>query len=195
MLIQLMADSDMERIWIMVKRIMDMADMDKSKNIPDMLCFKTLWALCCFEWAGYYTLMMLFYSLKILLEYISDRLVSRRNLSLDFGTFLTHHWKLEDPRTHNVSRSPNNQTADQGIPQGLLGRWAGGYIGLLGSQEYIVNINRRCYGCKRLFGPVLCIFANSYPQCEKMSTICFYKFIQAAISEHPKRQICFGICQ
>ena len=134
---------------------MDMADMDKSKNIPDMLCFKTLWALCCFEWAGYYTLMMLFYLLKILLEYISDRLVSRRNLSLDFGTFLTHHWKLEDPRTHNVSRSPNNQTADQGIPQGLLGRWAGGYIGLLGSHEYIVNINRRCYGCKRLFWRVL----------------------------------------
>ena len=154
---------------------MDMADMDKSKNIPDMLCFKTLWALCCFEWAGYYTLMMLFYSLKILLEYISDRIVSRRNLSLDFGTFLTHHWKLEDPRTFNVSRYPTNQTADQGIPQGLLGRWAGGYIGLLGSQEYIVNINRRCYGCKRLFWPVLCIFAKSYPQCEKMSTICLYK--------------------
>ena len=169
--------------------------MDKSKNIPDMLCFKTLWALCCFEWAGYYTLMMLFYSLKILLEYISDRLVSRRNLSLDFGTFLTHHWKLEDPPTFNVSRSPNNQTADQGIPQGLLGRWAGGYIGLLGSHEYIVNINRRCYGCERWFWPVLCIFAESYPQCEKMSTICFYKFIQAAIWEHPKRQVCFGICQ
>ena len=140
-------------------------------------------------------LMMLFYSLKILLEYISDRLVSCRNLSLDFGTFLTHHSTLEDPRTYNVSRNPTNQTADQGIPQGLLGRWAGGYIELLGSHEYIVNINRRCYGCKRWFWPVLCIFAESYPQCEKMSTICFYKFIQAAIWEHPKRQICFGICQ
>ena len=110
---------------------------------------------------------MLFYSLKILLEYISDRLISCWNLSLDFGTFLTHHWKLEDPRTFNVSRYPTNQTADQGIPQGLLGRWAGGYIGLLGSREYIVNINRRCYGCKRLFWLVLCIFAESYPQCEK----------------------------
>ena len=88
-------------------------------------------------------------------------------------------WNLFAPSletsTHNVSRSPNNQTADQGIPQGLLGRWAGGYIGLLGSHEYIVNINRRCYGCKRMFWPELYIFAKSYPQCEKMSTICLYK--------------------
>ena len=136
--------------------------------------------------------MMLFYSLKILLEYISDRLVSCRNLSLDFGTFLTHHWKLEDPRTYNVSRNPTNQTADQGIPQGLLGRWAGGYIELLGSHEYIVNINRRCYGCERWFWPVLCNFAESYPQCEKYQLSVSTKFIQAAISEHPKRLICHG---
>ena len=175
---------------------MDMADMDKSKNIPDMLCFKTLWALCCFEWAGYYTLMMLFYSLKILLEYISDRLVSRRNLSLDFGTFLTHHWKLEDPRTFNVSRNPTNQTADQGIPQGLLGRWAGGYIGLLGSHEYIVNIKRHCYGCKRLFWPVCCAFLpNHIPNVKKCQRSVCTKFIQAAISKHPKKLFCYGFCQ
>ena len=135
------------------------------------------------------------HSLKILLEYISDRLVSRRNLSLDFGTFLTHHWKLEDPRTYNVSRTSTNQTADQGIPQGLLGRWAGGYIGLLGSHEYIVNINRRCYGCKRLFWSVLCIFAKSYPQCEKMSTICFYKIHSSGNLRTSKETNLSWLCQ
>ena len=170
--------------------------MDKSKNIPDMLCFKTLWALCCFEWAGYYTLMMLFYSRKILLEYISDRLVSCRNLSLDFGTFLTHHWKLEDPRTYNVSRNPlTKQLTREYHSRGYKADGLGDILGCWAPVSTLWTSTDAATDANACFGLCCAFLPNHIPNVKKCQRSVSTKFIQAAISEHPKRLLCYGFCQ